>query len=112
MHQIEPSQSMVDALLHFYGEGDSGWMLFSWYILRIRSMCSDWKKPTSLSRSSIKEDEYFDRDWWHESSLPSTDHDQGDFIWIIPISQTNGRNLSGKAIFLPVYSQKIPIGSM
>ena len=35
-----------------------------------------------------------------------------DFIWIIPISQTNGRNLSGRAIFLPVYSQRIPIGSM
>ena len=100
---LEPSQPMVDALLAFLwrrGFGVDAISLVYFPIRKMGNFLTGKKTYQSFKIINSKRDEYFDRDWWHESSLPSTDHDRARLYLDYPDQPDKRQELERKS-YLP-----------
>jgi len=101
---LEPSQSMVDALLAFLrrrGFGvDALSLVYFTDQIEVGNFLTGKKTYQSFKIINSKRDEYFDRGWWHESSLPSTDHDRARLYLDYPDQPDKRQELERKS-YLP-----------
>ena len=101
---LEPSHSMVDALLAFLWRRGFGMDAISLVYfadqIDVGNFLTGKKTYQSFKIINSKRDEYFDRDWWHESSLPSTNHDRARLYLDYPDQPDKRQELERKS-YLP-----------
>ena len=101
---LSPSQSMVDALVGFLwrrGFGvDALSLVYFADKIEVGNFLTGKKTYQSFRIINSKMDEYFDQDWWHESSLPSTDHDRARLFLDYPNQPEKRQELERKS-YLP-----------
>lgn len=101
---LAPSKSMVDALVAFllrrgFGVNALSLVYFSDQI-EVGNFLTGKKSYQSFKIINSERGDYFDRDWWHESSLPSTDHDRARLYLDYPDQPDKRQELERKS-YLP-----------